>query len=66
MWWDFVIEFTGGDMSQLPELIRLAENEDAAGEKSIDNWTDISPYISKALEIYFDNHGINPFEGGNK
>jgi DNA-binding transcriptional MerR regulator len=65
-WWDFVMDFTGGDMSQLPILIKLAESEDFRREKGMESLAEIMPYISKALEIYLENLGINPFEGANK
>jgi hypothetical protein len=65
-WWDFVMDFTGGDMSQLPALIKIAESKDFRLEKGTENLTEIMPYISKALEIYLENLGVNPFEGANK
>ncbi len=62
-WWDFIIEFTGGDMSLLPGLIEFAGKKDIGNEKFMENWKDMEPYVSKSLEIYFNRNRINPFEG---
>lgn len=61
-WWDMVVEFTGGNMSLLPSLMKIANNMDSLGDDWNQKWTAIEPYITKALEAYFTNLGINPFE----
>jgi len=65
-WWDMVTEFTGGDMSLLPELIRFSENRDGWDEDLKEKMADIDAFIPKAMEVYFTNLGYNPFEGGNQ
>jgi hypothetical protein len=65
-WWDFVMDFTGGDMSRLPILIKLAESEAFGREKGMESLTEITPYISKALEIYLEGLGVNPFGEANQ
>jgi len=60
-WWDMVTEFTGGDMSLLPELMKIAENKDNAQWN--EKWSTIEPFITKAMESYFTNLGVDPFKG---
>ena len=58
-WWDMVMDFTGGDMSLLPELSKLANipNENIGKDRfEID-----FEFIDKALTVYFANLGHNPF-----
>lgn len=62
-WWDMVMEFTGGDRSLLPDLMKIAKNRDDAGEISNEKWSIAEPFIEKALKAYFANLGYNPFEG---
>ncbi len=62
-WWDMIMEFTGGDMSILPSLIKFAEKADSWDEEWKEKWLGAEPYIQKALEIYFIKCGIDPFEG---
>jgi DNA-binding transcriptional MerR regulator len=62
-WWDFVMKFTGGDMSRLPAMISMAESKGIEDEKLMGDWAKNAPYISSALGIYLDNSGVNPFKG---
>jgi DNA-binding transcriptional MerR regulator len=62
-WWDMVMEFTGGDMSLLPSLMKLAENPQGQDGKFNEKWSVAEPFVTKALEEYFTNLGYNPFEG---
>lgn len=62
-WWDVVIEFTGGDMSLLPDLQKIAENINDQGEKSNGKWPKARQFIEKALGAYFTDLGYNPFGG---
>ncbi|MCL1912453.1 MAG: MerR family transcriptional regulator [Eubacteriaceae bacterium] len=57
--WDMVIEFTGGDMSLFPGLLKLADNMDSTNDK----WSNAKPFLEKSLQSYFTIQGINPFEG---
>ncbi len=57
-WWDMVMEFTGGDMSMLPELEKF--NQD---KKDWDNqWSEkqaiADEFIGKALHVYLQNQGV--------
>jgi DNA-binding transcriptional MerR regulator len=56
-WWDFVMETTGGDMSLLPELLKLGDNFDEGewkGKFSFDK-----DFLGKALGIYCASIGLD-------
>ena len=59
--WNIVMEFTNGDMSLLPELMKFNDQLDEQNE-----WTKkqriANDYIQPALEIYFQNAGVDPFK----
>lgn len=61
-YWDLVMEFTGGDMSMLPKLMEIGTVVSETNEKAEEQKM-ASDYIEAALEIYFSNIGVNPFEG---
>jgi DNA-binding transcriptional MerR regulator len=65
-WWDIVTEFTGGDVSLLPGLLKFADSMDKADEKFMEDWSTIEPFITKAMKTYFENLGTNPFEGSEE
>lgn len=62
--WRLITEFTGGDMSMLPQLMKM-------GEINTDNtdWQQkqekLNAFLGPALETYFNNLGMNPFEVKN-
>ena len=62
--WQLIVEFTGGDMRMLPQVMKMGEVASADAE-----WkrkTDIlNGFLSPALEIYFAKAGISPFEVKN-
>lgn len=62
--WQLVMEFTGGDMSMLPQVIKMGEvktdNTEWKHKQEIFN-----AFLEPALETYFGNLGINPFEVKN-
>lgn len=63
--WQLIAEFTGGDMSMLPQLMKLADaQENDGGSHNMQNL--IHCFIEPALDTYFGNHGINPFEAKNE
>jgi len=64
-WWDMVKDFTGGDMSLLPELIKFSENRDGWDEGWKAKQASADIFIQKAMGAYFTNLGYNPFEGAN-
>ncbi len=56
-WWGLIMEFTGGDMSLLPELERFGENRDNWDNDFKEKHEQIELYIGKALEIYLEKAG---------
>ncbi len=60
-YWNMITEFTGGDMSMLPELIKLGslQNTDPKWKKfqAIANG-----YIKQALDVYFSRLGVDVFQ----
>ena len=61
--WDYITEFTGGDMTLLPELLKFEETIDGWDEEWKTAWENASDYIQPALGSYFQSIGYNPFEG---
>lgn len=59
--WELVMEFTAGDMSILPSLIKLGEMNESKTE-----WEQkqalVNAYIEKALDVYFTKLGVDPLE----
>ena len=62
-WWNMVTEFTGGDMSLLPQIANFTEHMDSADEVHELDIVAINSYIEPALAGYFAKLGYNPFEG---
>ncbi len=62
-YWALITEFTNGDMSMLPKLMKVGKIN-----KATNDWEErqkkVNDYIGPALEIYFSRLGENPFEGG--
>ena len=63
--WDMVTEFTGGDMKILSRLMEIGTFDGMDNEWK-QKQTAANAYIELALEAYFTNLGVNPFEGGDK
>lgn len=57
-WWGMIIEFTGGDMSMLPELVKFNENKNDWGNEWKEKQAMADKFIGKALDVYFQNQGI--------
>ncbi|NLV74455.1 MAG: MerR family transcriptional regulator [Chloroflexi bacterium] len=59
-YWDLIVEFTNGDMSMLPKLLKIGDFENTTNE-----WEKkqaiINEYLTPALGIYFSKIGANPF-----
>lgn len=66
-WWSLVMDFTGGDMSMLPKLMKFNETKKGWSEEMQKKQLIADEFIGKALEIYFQTSGAqNPFgEGDN-
>lgn len=67
-WWSLVMDFTGGDMSMLPTLMKFNETKQEWSEEMYQKQQIADEFIGKALKIYFETSGEqNPFreEGYN-
>ena len=60
-YWDLIMEFTNGDMSMLPKLMKIGSIDTATNA-----WEErqkiVNDYLEPALQVYFSRLGINPFE----
>lgn len=60
--WNMVMEFTNGDMSMLPTLMKF-DNLIGDNNEWLKKQKQVNEYLQPALELYFQNAGINAFEG---
>ncbi|MNZ73316.1 Nodulation protein NolA [compost metagenome] len=58
-WWTMISEFTGGDMSLLPKLMKFNDNKDGWDEELRDKQALIDEYIGEAMNCYFQQQGIS-------
>lgn len=65
-WWDMILEFTGGDMSLLPELEKFEQSSDKWNDEIRNNWLEAESFLSEGLQVYFQKQGQNPFTEGVK
>lgn len=60
-YWGLIMEFTNGDMSMLPKLMKIGNIHTAANA-----WEErqkiVNDYLEPALQVYFSKLGVNPFE----
>ncbi|WP_294581996.1 MerR family transcriptional regulator [uncultured Thomasclavelia sp.] len=63
-YWSLIIEFTSGDMSLLPQLMKLASASD--DNEHLQKINQVSEYLVPALETYFAQIKIDPFENINE
>jgi len=59
--WDKVIEFSGGGMAMITKLMEAGKK--AVSEEGKHKQEFVNKFIKPALDAYFRNIGINPFEG---
>lgn len=62
-WWQLVIDFTGGDFSLLPELMKFHDTQQDWSEDLKAKQQTADTFINEALAIYFKNNNITLFEG---
>jgi DNA-binding transcriptional MerR regulator len=64
-WWDMVMEFTGGDMSLLPNLMEFNSNKSDWDEEMAEKQKAVDDYIGLITMHYFERNAISlPGSGG--
>jgi len=64
VFWDMIVDATGGDMSLLPKMMEFAKQKDSWADENLrEKWSAAEYYTGKMLEAYFTKLGVNPFEG---
>lgn len=63
-WWQMILDFTGGDMSLIPNLMKLNENKDGWDENMAVKQQAIDDFIGPALEAYMIQNGAGELLGG--
>ena len=59
VYWDLILEFTGGDATMLPTLMQIGEN-DEVNQEWRQKQAKAKAFIEQALGAYFLDAGINP------
>ena len=62
-YWDLILEFTDGDAAMLPKLMQIGES-DGLNQEWKQKQAKANIFIEPALDVYFSNLGINPFQEG--
>ncbi|MBO1678234.1 MerR family transcriptional regulator [Bittarella massiliensis (ex Durand et al. 2017)] len=57
-WWSMVTEFTGGDLSLLPQLTAFADSKSRWGDEFRQRQERVTPVLEQALDAYFQRAGI--------
>jgi hypothetical protein len=61
-WWEMVMAFTGGDMSLLPDLIKMSESMGEWDDEWKEKQAIADVFVPHALKTYFEIQGFNPFK----
>lgn len=60
--WNLIMEFTQGDMSLLPQLMKFDHLSDAQNQDWIQKQNEVNDYLKPALDLYFQKLGYDPFK----
>ena len=60
--WQLIAEFTGGDGSMLPRLMKMGDIDTDNAEWN-QKQEKLNAFLGPALEVYFRNEGVDPFGG---
>ena len=60
-WWQLVMDFTGGDLTLLPELVKFHDTQQSWSKELKEKQQTADTFINEALNIYFQNNNINLF-----
>jgi DNA-binding transcriptional MerR regulator len=58
-WWDMIMDFTGGDLSLLPELMKFNESKQGWDEQVAEKQKQADGFMGMALAAYFQQQNIN-------
>lgn len=58
-WWDMIMDFTGGDLSLLPELMKFNESKQGWDETVAGKQKQADGFIGQALAAYFAQQGVD-------
>lgn len=57
-WWLFITDFTGGDMSLLPSLMKFNDDKSGWDEEMKNKQSMIDDFLDQALGLYFERENI--------
>ncbi|MBI4857101.1 MAG: MerR family transcriptional regulator [Acetobacterium woodii] len=59
-WWQLIQDFTGGDMTLLPDLMAFNESRDSGWDSEISQKQNlVNDYIGMILSVYFEKTGLS-------
>lgn len=58
-WWDMIMDFTGGDFSLLPELMKFNESKQGWDENIAKKQEQSDEFLGRALDAYFQQQGVS-------
>ncbi len=66
-WWDMIMDFTGGNLSLLPELMKFNESKQGWDETVAEKQKQADGFIGQALAAFFAQQGVHipNMEGAN-
>lgn len=64
-YWNMITDFTGGDMSMLPNLIELGKFQNT-DHRWKEKQNTANRYVEQALDFYFSRLGVDPFQEETK
>lgn len=64
-YWDLILEFTDGNAAMLPKLMQMGQGQGFHQEWE-QRLKEANNFIEPALDVYFTNSGIDPFQEGAK
>lgn len=61
-YWELLMEFTDGDLSMFPQLMKVADAASTTSKKQEEKLKIVNEYMEPVFEIYFSRLGVNPFQ----
>lgn len=57
-WWQMILDFTGGDLSLIPELMKFNDQKDLWDQTMADKQKVVDLFLGNALDLYLKNEQI--------